>query len=825
MTIRENVCRRRRIRRIQWGAGLLLALLVSTAIGLYVALQGSLPQLDGVAALPGLNAPVAIERDGLGIPTIRGETRVDIARALGVIHAQERFFQMDLTRRRAAGELAELFGAKALGLDRANRLHRFRQRAQHLLPTLSAAEQALIAAYTEGVNAGLAALSTSPFEYLLLRATPQPWRPEDTALVVYAMYLDLQDRQWLTESARGLLRDRLPLALADFLDPVGGDWDAPLQGEPFAALSPPGPEVFNTATAISEADRVGLSNHPGATRHPSLSKEGNSYPVNRWALTGETDSPRGSNNWAVAGRLTAHGGAMLANDMHLTLRIPNIWYRATFMYRDAQGQERRISGVTLPGAPAMVAGSNGYLAWGYTNSEGDWADLVLLEPGDSAATYRTPDGPRPFQTFREIIRVKDGPAETLEILETIWGPVLDHDHQGHQRVLRWVAHDLRAVNLKLMELEQAETLEAALDIAHRTGAPAQNFLLAGADGRIAWTLTGTIPRRFGHTGRLPTAWAEGQRGWNGWLEPAEYPQIVDPPSGRLWTANGRVVANAWLDVVGDGGYALGARARQIRDALLTREQFAEADFLTLQLDDRALLLERWREVLLTTLARLTADPRYEELRKFVTDWGQRAAPDSVGYRAVRTFRLAVRERVFAPLIAACQDVDPDFDYSAFRQHEGPLWQLVAQQPPHLLDPRYRDWPALLQDAADAVLTELTADGRPLATKTWGDAQPVHIRHPFSRILPWLSGWLDIPMQRLPGDLYMPRLQTATNGASQRLVVAPGREASAILHSPGGQSGHPLSPYYRAGHDAWAAGRPTPLEPGPPQHRLMLQSQP
>jgi penicillin amidase len=190
---------------------------------------------------------------------------------------------------------------------------------------------------------------------------------------------------------------------------------------------------------------------------------------------------------------------------------------------------------------------------------------------------------------------------------------------------------------------------------------------------------------------------------------------------------------------------------------------------------------------------------------------------------VRTFRLAVRQRAFAPLIAPCLQADPTFNYGAFRQHEGPLWQLVSRQPHYLLDRRYPDWSALLLEAADATLAALTADGRPLAAHTWGDQNQVRIQHPFSRVLPALSGWIDLPAQPLPGDLYMPRVQTPTNGASERLVVAPGQEASGILHTPGGQSGHPLSPYYRAGHDAWVKGLPTPLEPGPVQYRLTLET--
>ncbi|HRD49383.1 MAG TPA: penicillin acylase family protein [Candidatus Contendobacter sp.] len=805
-------------RRWAWRAGGgLLALLIGVGVWLQVQLRGSLAQLEGVAPLAGLSAPVVVERDALGIPTIHGATRLDVARATGFVHAQERFFQMDLLRRTAAGELAELFGAIALDLDRANRLHRFRHRARQALTTAPTQDQALIAAYAAGVNAGLAALSAPPFEYLLLRTAPEPWRPEDTPLVVYAMYVDLQGQQWLRESARGVLHDRLPPALAAFLDPPGTEWDAPLQGESFTAPAPPGPDAFDLRRQPI----------PNTVSADAATRQSPAFALYAPVPAGESETASGSNNWAVAGGLTEHGGAVLANDMHLALRMPNIWYRASLRYSDAEGRERRIDGVTLPGAPAIVAGSNGRIAWGYTNSEGDWADLVVLESGADDASYQTPDGSRSLTRIQEMIAVKDGPPQTLEILETIWGPVVDRDHRGRQRALRWVAHDPRAVNLGLLALEWTDMLETALEIANRVGAPSQNMLLVSADGPIAWTLTGPIPHRFGHDGRLPSSWADGRRGWSGWLEPDQYPRIIDPPGGRLWTANGRVVHGEWLALLGDGGYALGARAKQIRDGLADRDRFDEADLLALQLDDRALFLERWRELLLATLTpeAVRTDPGRAEMRRFVAGWGGRAAVDSVGYRLVRTFRLKVWERAFAPLTTACRQADPRFDYALFRQNEGPLWQLVSQRPAHLLDPRYPDWPTLLRDAADAARMELTAAGRPLAAQTWGDYNQVWIQHPFSRVLPWLSAWLDLPMQSLPGDLHMPRVQTPGNGASQRLVVAPGREASGILHMPGGQSGHPLSPFYRAGHTAWAAGEPSPLAPGRILHRLQLQPAP
>ncbi len=515
---------------------------------------------------------------------------------------------------------------------------------------------------------------------------------------------------------------------------------------------------------------------------------------------------------------------MLANDMHLALRVPNIWYRATLIFPDEQGRERRVEGVMLPGTPAVVAGSNGYLAWGHTNSRGDWSDLVVLESTADGTGYQTPDGPKPFERIQETLAVKDGSPATLEIQETIWGPVVDRDDQGRQRALRWVAHDTRAVNLDLIGLEQADTLETALDIVNRAGIPTQNILLASADGHIAWTLAGPIPRRFGHDGHLPSSWADGRRGWSGWLEPAEYPRIIDPPSGRLWTANSRVVDGAWLAQLGDGGYVLGTRARQIRDGLREQDHFDEMDFLKLQLDDRALFFEHWHRLLLDTLTpeAVRADPRRGEIKRWVANWSGRAAIDSVSYRVVRAFREEVRNRAFWSLTAACRQADPHFDYTQIQQYEGPLWQLVTQQPSHLLDPHYADWPALLLEAADAARDKLTADGRPLAMHTWGDYNQVRIQHPFSRILPWLSDWLDMPTHSLPGDVHMPRVQTLTSGASERMVVAPGREAAGILHMPSGQSGHPLSPFYRAGSDAWAQGEPTPLQPGLTKYRLKLE---
>ncbi len=532
----------------------------------------------------------------------------------------------------------------------------------------------------------------------------------------------------------------------------------------------------------------------------------------------------GSNNWAVSGRYTAHGGAIVANDMHLGLMVPNTWYRASFVWGEVAGEIRAVTGVTLPGTPAMVVGSNMHVAWGFTNSYGDWTDLVIVEPDPRrAGHYLTPEGSKPFERHLERIRVHGGPDETLPVVSTIWGPILDKDHRGRPRALRWTALDVEAVDFGLLRLEAARDLEDAVEIANRSGAPPQNFVVADAEGRIGWSILGAIPRRVGYDGRLPGSWADGTRRWDGYLRPEEYPRILDPASGRLWTANARVVGGGKLETIGDGGYDLGARARQIRDGIMALPKASERDMLAVQLDDRAIFLTRWRDLLLRTLTpeAVSSDPRRRELKEFVEAWGGRASVDSVGFRAVRAWRQFLAEQVFGALTASCKAADARFNYGEIAQTEGPLWRLVSERPPHLLDPKRAGWDDQLLAAVDATLEYFLGDGSSLAERTWGQRNTTRIRHPLSLAVPFLGRWLDMPEQQLPGADDMPRVQGPTYGASQRMVVSPGREAEGIFHMPCGQSGHPLSSHYGDAHMAWARGDATPFLPGPPVHTLTL----
>ena len=211
-----------------------------------------------------------------------------------------------------------------------------------------------------------------------------------------------------------------------------------------------------------------------------------------------------------------------------------------------------------------------------------------------------------------------------------------------------------------------------------------------------------------------------------------------------------------------------------------------------------------------------------EAKSFIESWGGRALPESVGYRIVRAFRLATLDRAITPLLAPVMKRDREFKYSRVWQSEGPLWQLVTARPAHLLDPRYADWNALLVDALKSVVADLTKDGRLLKDRTWGERNAARIQHPLSKAVPALSRYLDMKPDPLPGDDHMPRVHTPTNGASERLVVPPGHEELGYFHMPSGQTSHPLSPYFGAGHEAWLKGEKTPFLPGPTRYTLVLR---
>lgn len=812
MTGRHTVTELKDSTMRKWLGRLLLAivvLIVAALLAAYLLMRGSLPQLDGNSALQGLAAPVSVQRDQRGVVTIDAASQVDAMRALGYVHAQERYFEMDLMRRAPAGELSELFGAAALDLDKRNRVHRLRARVHASLDVAAGSQRAALQAYTEGVNAGLAALRVRPWPYLLLRQTPRAWTLDDSILTGMAMYADLQDNDNQTELAAARIRAVVPAALAALLDHQGSSWDAPLFGPA------QGDAVLPDAAALD----LRRLPHPAAT-------------------TGAEPQTPGSNNFAVDGSLTSDGRAIVADDMHLGLRAPNIWFRARLRYPDNSAPDGKVdvTGFTLPGLPAVVVGSNGHVAWAFTNSYIDTADFARIAPA-------TPGHPQALTTHVETIRVAGAAPVRFAVRESAWGPVLHDNPDGSLLALRWAAQLPGAIRLDFAQMSTAADVQAAFAVADRSGIPAQNLLLADRSGRIAWRLIGARPVRNAGCGpsgiaelassaqgvdaaspSVAATAASAQGGCLPWpVRSDAAPALIDPPSHRLWTANSRVVDAQQLATLGNAGYDLGARAQQIRDDLFARQRFNELDLLAIQLDDRAVLLTRWWQ-LLRSVVEHSKDPALQQIEAATRQWDGHASTRSASYRIVRGFRGMTLDAVEAGLLAPAKAaLGKDFLPPRRAQLEGIVWPLLQQRPAHLLPPAYANWDQLLAAAARNAQTDLAAQDGALSERTWGERNTTTICHPIARALPALAKrWLCMPPDQLPGDRDMPRVQGPAFGASERMVVSPGHEQDGIVHMPGGQSGHPLSPFWGAGHDDWVHGRPTPFLPTATRYTLQLQ---
>lgn len=776
---------------------LVLVAAASTLLAVFVLLHAGAATTEGDVTAS-VASPVTISRDALGAVTIDAASRADASFALGFAHAQDTFFAMDLMRRKAAGELAALVGPAAVELDKDYRRHRLRAVAEQAYRTLPPDQRDQLQRYAAGVNAGLAGLRVRPWEYLVFRQAPQAWRTEDSLLVLGAMYLELNDGGHNERKLRLLQLDAvLPAPVVAFLTAPDPTWEAALDGSVSDAPPMPDASVFVLPRQADDAVAMDLSFSP---------RQG---------------ADIGSNAFAVAGASASGPGALLANDMHLSLGVPNIWYRTTLRYRqaDANGTvvERRVAGLTLPGTPALVAGQNEHVAWGFTNSYADVQDWVVVHATDPQGTrYRSPQGIEDMVYRDEVIQVRGGASVPLRIAETRWGPVMATSAQGEPMALAWAGASPHAYNLAVMQMEDATDMPAVLDIAQHAGLPLQNVLAADRHGHIGWTIAGNaIPVRGTAGFANPADWSAPGAGWSGWLDASRYPRVENPAQGYLWTANNRAVGGVSLALLGNGGYNLGARARQIRDDLAGEPPGAPVDMLAIQRDDRAVFLARWQTLMLHVIDK--AQARHAEaaglasLHDRVARWGARADASSPGYGAVRRFHEEVTARVLRPFVALAAQRFKDFAWPEGTAPEYAVWQLIhAPSASHLRDPRYASWDDLLDEACLATLRDVAQQGK----ATWGDENTLSLRHPLSGAFPGVvARFLDARARPLSGDRDMPFVAAPRFGASERLVAVPGDAARSLLHMPGGQTDHPLAATYLAGTDAWRLGQPTPLQPG------------
>lgn len=759
----------------------------------YCSLRLSLPPEQGTYGLTELASGVVVEFDSQGIPSISAKSREDAFYALGFVTARDRLFQLDLLRRQMAGRLAEVMGEDLVESDHRHRVMGFEHVAGAIVKRLPEDQLRVLEAYAAGINQGMASMPVVPFEFLLLGYRPSAWRPEDSLLVVLAMEEDLG---WTGEAERmaTVMEAALPKAVNAFFSPAV--------------------DRYTNQLLSGKASRTRLPPIPKEDLSALLRNAGEHYA----GLATDGPAPKGSNGWVVGPSKTWDGRAILANDMHLSLRVPNIWYRVQIRYEDVQ-----LTGLGLPGIPLVVVGSNGKVAWGFTNIEGDFVDLVELElDPDDPGRYRTPQGFARFGERIETVPVRDGTERTFKVLETIWGPALPEPLLGKRVAVHWTALDPEATDLHLLNLDAVEDVAAAQAVFNRGGGPPLNAMAADSRGNIGWTYTGKIPRRFGFDGSVTRSWADGSRGWKGYIPPEELPRSVNPSAGFIVNANQRMLNDDYPYVIGHD-FDHGHRAHRIAEKLSMANNLDERDMLTLQLDTRVEFY-RFYQRLALSLPPGDAREAGERWRESLERWDGSAEKGSVGFALLVEFRRLLLDEVISPYLTRCRSLDPGFRLQRATIDE-PLQQLLEAKLPELLPhkERYPDWDAFLRDLLIRSERNISAKygGESAESLTWGAVNRVSIAHPFSSALPLLGTFLDMPPVPVSGCRECVRVYSPGYGASERMVVAPGHELNGLFHMPGGQSGHPLSAHYDDQHSAWVEGTPTPFLVDDLVHRLYL----
>lgn len=755
---------------------LLTILLLTTAIA-YALLAASLPRRGGQAELAGLEQSVAVELDAHAVPRIRAASLEDLWRAQGFLHAQERFFQMDLMRRSQAGELAALIGARALPLDRAQRRFGFRARAAALAAALPARYRAWLFAYTAGVNRGLEDLGARPPEYWVLGQAPAPWQVEDSLLVVFAFYTMLSNNESY-ERAQAVMRATLPTELYAFLTPSTSRFDRPLvapDGDPTGGYMPAAipPATVYDLRGVAEPG-------PGGPRIDP--------PLNGAA----------SNQWAVDRRRSRRGDAVLANDPHLRLQLPGVFYRAELEWPGGAAR-----GVSIPGLPGILLGATDAVAWGATVSNADQADWVVVEPDPADPDrYRVPDGSEPFGHDIHEIEVAGSAPERLEVPTTRFGPIVERDGLGRPLALHATWLEDGGTNLAILDLLFAGTAAEAVDVLASWRGPSLNWAVADANGDIGWIVNGPLPQRVGYDGSVPESWADGTRGWRGEQPP---PTLDGHPDGALFTANNRTLP--WPEAGAlSRMWMRPTRAQRIAELLGAARTFDERDFLAMQLDTRARGYERMRELVLEVVDEHDPDSTLRAVREVVAEWNGRADPGERAFDVLHRYYLALLDRALAPLLLPAAAADPRFVYR-WPLADEPLRRLLDERPAHLLVADYADWPAFLR----AVLLDSLRPGAP--EPRWGDINRLRVAHPLGG-LPGIGRWLRLPDAALPGSMVSLRVAAPDYGAVIRMAVSPAEPSAGILQMAGGQSGHFLSPNFGDLTDDWLDGTPTPFLAGP-----------
>jgi penicillin amidase len=563
---------------------------------------------SGRVRVPGLRRTVLLEMDASGVPTVRGATVDDVFFGLGYVHARDRLWQMEFQRRVSSGRLAEVLGPKLLESDRFLRTIGFRRAAESALRNLSPRSRELFETYVAGINGFLAIAGSRPVEFRLLGARPEPFTAVDCLAWAKLMAWDLAGNA-ANEIRRARFAAAVGPARAAELLPPAPEEPTILHGSEWA----PGTEFPMAVAAVSAAESA------GAESWRRLEE--------RFAMLRGTDSEReatGSNSWVVSGARSRSGRPLLANDPHLGLRAPSVWYLVGLEAPDFSAR-----GATLPGVPGVIIGHNRRIAWGLTSLEPDVQDLYVEEtdPQDPSR-YRHRGGWLPFETRSERIRVRGRPDEVLTVRSSVHGPIVTDVLGGAREVgpavaLRWTGLDRDDTTAEaFFRINGAGNWQEFLAAAAFLRAPPQNLIYADVDGHIGYTATGALPLRSRGDGLMPASGA-GEDEWTGYVPFESLPRVLDPPRGFLVTANNRVMPARHGTFTGDWPEAY--RAQRITDLVSSSERHGIEDFRRIQLDR---ISYQARELLPLLLDTEPADEESRMALERLRKWSFDFSPDS-----------------------------------------------------------------------------------------------------------------------------------------------------------------------------------------------------
>lgn len=774
-------------------AGLvLLVVLLAAGARWYVGRAEANPARGGV--IPGLHARVEVWRDSLGVPHVWAGDEEDLFRAVGYVQAQDRLWQMELFRRVADGRMAEVLGPRLVDTDRFLRTLGMGRAAADNERTLDADSRRLLQAYADGVNAWIDHHpGPLPPEFLALRFRPEHWTVRNTIAIGKIMAWDLADWNEGLDLQRAI--DAVGPALARDLYPSYPDWGPTILGADAQWAGKGGTVPAAASPALPPPARADTS--PAARRSAVPLPR---VPAPALALLDGVSIARASNSWVIGGSRTKSGKPILANDTHLALRAPSLWYLGAI-----HGGGIDAAGMMIPGVPIIVIGHSRRVAWGYTNAMVDDVDF-FVERVDSADTtrYVTPSGLTPFVVRPETIRVKGAAPVIHAVRVTRHGPVLsdvDERVKGKVLAMRWTAQDPSTEMTALMGMNRAGNAREFMRAIHGFNNPHQNVVFADVDGNIGYWMAGRVPVRRGGDGLLPVPGWTGEGDWTGWLDFEQHPHVLNPAEGFIVTANNRQlpagagypyrVANDWAEPY---------RALRIREMILAGRGLTAADVARQEMDVRDELAVRYRRFAVRAAEQAGDSAAARELRA----WGGDA---SVGSRAAALFYVwmeNLRHRIGDDEFRGRPVYFPRTALEHVLDRGGGAWvDDVGTPAVETLDGLSQ---AAMRDAA-----------RTVGARTWGQLHVTEIDHPLG-VVAVLNRSLGLNIGPFPnggsGNTvkvagYGGRTPPFVNvyGPSQRHVVDMADvDGDGGFVIPTGQSGIPTSRHYRDQTPMWRTGR-------------------